>query len=106
MVVITRPMAASTSTMRVPLMTAWVVGASPLIQPAGPDCGLRIQAVIMVAATPPMMMARICWSLNRFFIGLARIDRAPHHGDALRARKLDQHPRRRQAEDGAGGVAL
>ena len=41
------------------------------LQPAGPDCGFMIQAVMMVAATPPMMMARICWSLKKFFIAIA-----------------------------------
>ena len=43
-----------------PLNKAWVEGDSPLIIPAGPDCGLKIQAVITAAATPPMINAMVC----------------------------------------------
>src|SRR5258708_3175108 len=96
--------------MTTPLRMAWVEGESPLIHPAGPDCGLKIHAVTMVAATPPTIIAMICWSLKRFFIAsvapLAGVHGAPHDGNALSAGKLHQHPGRRQTEDGAGGIAL
>src|SRR5450756_2209479 len=103
-------MMASTNTIAAPLRMDWVEGESPLIHPAGPDCGLSIQAVMIVAATPPMMIARICWSLKRFFIAfgasLARTHGTPHHRNALRARKLGHDPGRRQPEDGAAGGAF
>src|ERR1700731_5199583 len=103
-------MPASTNTIKAPLKTDWVEGASPLNQLAGPDCRLKIQPVTSVAPTPPTIMARICWSLNGFFIApgprLAGVRGAPHHGDALCARQLDQDLGRRQTEDGAGGIAF
>jgi hypothetical protein len=46
MPVTSSPMLTSTSTMMMPLRMAWVDGESPLIQPAGPDCGLSIHAVM------------------------------------------------------------
>src|ERR1700676_122516 len=103
-------MLTSTNTIAAPLSTDWVDGESPLINPAGPDCGLRIQAVMIVAATPPMMIATICWSLNRFFIGsrarLARARSMPNDGDTLSTWKFDQGFGRCQAEDRAGGSAF
>src|SRR4051812_43047968 len=36
-----------------------------------------IQAVTMVATMPPTMIAQICWSLNRFFIGRFRLESSP-----------------------------
>src|SRR5260370_12877202 len=96
--------------MTTPLRMVWVDGESHLLHPAGTDCGLSIHVVMMVAATPPMMIATICWSLKRFFIGwmppLTGVHGAPHDGNALSAGKLHQHPGRRQTEDGAGGIAL
>src|SRR3982074_3187125 len=87
----------------------WVEGWSPLINPAGPDCGLRIRAVMMVAATPPMIIATICWSLKGFFIARLPLTRAhgtPHHGDALGAGKLHESLCRRTPEHCAVGGAL
>ena len=76
-----------------PLNKAWVEGESPLINPAGPDCGLKIQAVITAAATPPMINATVCWSLNGFFISIAVrltwVHGAPHDGNGLGGGKID-----------------
>src|ERR1700730_14136296 len=110
MKVTSNPRLARTSTITKPLRMAWVEGERPLIHPAGPDCGFIIQAVIIVAATPPMMMARICWSLKRFFIRvaprLAGVRGAPDHGNALGVRQVQKHFCRGQAEDCAGGIAF
>src|ERR1700704_4405552 len=102
-------MLASTKTIAAPLSIDWVEGESPLIHPAGPDCGLRIQAVMIVAATPPMIIATICWSLKRFFIvrlPLTRAHGTPHHGDALGAGKLCESPCRGTPADCAVGSAF
>ena len=72
MTVISHPMPESRMMITVPLSTVCVDAESPLIQPAGPDCGFMIQAVTMVATMPPTMIAQICWSLNRFFIASSR----------------------------------
>src|SRR3984893_4110349 len=110
MKVTSNPRLARTSTITKPLRMAWVEGERPLIHPAGPDCGFMIQAVMIVAATPPMMMARICWSLKRFFIGvaprLAGVLGAPNHRNALGVRQVEEHLCWGQAEDRTGGIAF
>src|SRR5579871_338507 len=105
-----RPMHAITNMIEMPLRTCWTGSGRPLIHPAGPFSGFMIQAVMIVAATPPTMMARICWSLKRFFIAilprLAWAHRAPHDLNALRLRQTAQRLCRVQAKDRASGVAL
>src|ERR1700683_3830861 len=65
---------------------------------------------MMVAATPPIIIARTCWSFNQFLIARARLSarfvRAPNHRDALRAGQAQQHLRWREPEDGAARVAF
>src|SRR5580704_1680120 len=69
-----------------------------------------IHAVMMVAATPPTMMARTCWSLKRFFIAmvprLAWAHCAPDDLNALGLRQAVQCRCRVQAKDCAGRVAF
>src|ERR1700751_2091228 len=92
-----------------PLSVCWTEVGSPLIQPAGPDCGFMIQAVMTAAAMLPMMIARICWSLKKFFMAgppLAWAHGAPHNGDALCGRQVLKHLGRCQSENCASGVAF
>src|ERR1700752_490309 len=93
-----------------PLRTCWTASGRPLIHPAGPFSGFMIHAVMMVAATPPMMMARTCWSLKRFFIAMvpqrARAHCAPDDLNALGLWQVVQCLCRVQAKDCAGRVAF
>ena len=70
----------------------------------------EIQAVMIVAATPPTIIARICWSLKKFFIAiairLAGTHGTPRHGNALSTGKVYQDLCRRDTEDCAGGGAF
>ena len=54
------PTLAITKAMAMPLRVCCAAGGSPLIHPAGPDCGFMTQAVMIAAATLPTMMASIC----------------------------------------------
>src|ERR1700722_4247206 len=105
-----RPRLASMATITIPLSADCVEGASPLIHPAGPDCGLKIQAVMMETAKPPIIIGRICWSLKKFFIStvvrLAGPHGMPPHGNVLWAGKFYQRLGRVETEDGAGGIAF
>src|SRR5215813_2220887 len=93
-----------------PLSTCWTGSGRPLIQPAGPFSGFMIHAVMMVAATPPTIMARTCWSLKRFFIAtvprLAWAHRAPYDRNVLRIRQTGQGLCWVEAKDRPGRVAL
>src|SRR5262249_30391277 len=93
-----------------PLRTCWTGSGRPLIHPAGPFSGFMIHAVMMVAATPPTIMASTCWSLKRFFIvivpRLAWAHRAPYDRNVLGLRQVAQGLCRVEAKGRPGRVAL
>jgi hypothetical protein len=63
----------------------------------------------MVAATPPMMIARICWSLNQVFHRRGSASTGSRHAtprECFGSREVLSASWSGEAEDGAGGIAF